>query len=63
MSRPVTRPITRQFVLRTLKRVEMIASRIDAKTLANLLPIAGRKEQPKTETKPATQPTSRRKSG
>ena len=28
-----------------------------------LLPIAGRKEQPKTETKPATQPTSRRKSG
>ena len=28
-----------------------------------LLPIAGRKEQPETETKPATQPTSRRKSG
>ena len=28
-----------------------------------LLPIAGRKEQPKTETKPATRPTSRRKSG
>ena len=28
-----------------------------------LLPIAGRKEQPETETKPAAQPTSRRKSG
>ena len=28
-----------------------------------LLPITGRKEQPETETKPATQPTSRRKSG
>ena len=28
-----------------------------------LLPIAGRKEQPKAETKPAAQPTSRRKSG
>ena len=28
-----------------------------------LLPIAGRKEQPESETKPATQPTSRRKSG
>ena len=28
-----------------------------------LLPIAGRKDQPETETKPATQPTSRRKSG
>ena len=28
-----------------------------------LLPIAGRKKQPETETKPATQPTSRRKSG
>ena len=28
-----------------------------------LLPIAGRKEQPETEAKPATQPTSRRKSG
>ena len=28
-----------------------------------LLPIAGRKEQPETETKSATQPTSRRKSG
>jgi len=28
-----------------------------------LLPIAGRKEQPETETKPATLPTSRRKSG
>ena len=28
-----------------------------------LLPIAGRKEQPETKTKPATQPTSRRKSG
>ena len=28
-----------------------------------LLPIAGRKEQPETETKPATQPASRRKSG
>jgi DNA end-binding protein Ku len=28
-----------------------------------LLPIAGRKEQPKRETKPAAQPASRRKSG
>jgi len=28
-----------------------------------LLPIAGRKEQPKAETKPVAQPASRRKSG
>jgi hypothetical protein len=37
MSRRPTRPITWQFILRTFKRVDMIASRHSAKSIAKAL--------------------------
>src|SRR5262245_23309801 len=41
MGRPVTRPITWKFILRTLKRLDIVAARIDAELLAKELMARG----------------------